>query len=189
MHYTETNGWLRPIGQILLNLDCFGRVGFGRAGFGRAGFGWGFRCFTGHRSPAPWFYFGATVALLCNLIAASRATAEVGTPLATYSIAELNDMAPTTGRFRIQGYVLRRFMCPPCPDGARCEPCNGNHVVVSDYRGPLDSSLNARHQAVLFCDDPTKLDRERRYVFEVELLDSHSTASRLKDLRLLSYSN
>lgn len=47
------------------------------------------------------------------------------------------------------GMVKSIYKCPPCPEGAQCKPCIGDHVEVSN--GNLDLTLRVfTHQLSLF---------------------------------------
>src|SRR2546428_12935579 len=50
-------------------------------------------------------------------------------PLLTFRDLQKNDLE---GPFRIEGYVIQTYKCPPCPAGMQCKPCLGDHIVITD---------------------------------------------------------
>jgi hypothetical protein len=51
------------------------------------------------------------------------------TPL---SVQEFFHSVKPEGFYRIKGYIVDTFECPPCPKGAECEPCPPDYFVLSD---------------------------------------------------------
>ena len=39
--------------------------------------------------------------------------------------------------FLVKGSIKLIFKCPPCPEGAQCKPCIGDHVDVTDGENHL----------------------------------------------------
>lgn len=68
---------------------------------------------------------------------------EAGTlmPFEHVSIDELRKMAEsgniTKPQVNIRGIVIKKFICPPCPEGADCERCPEDHIVVSDGKSEV----------------------------------------------------
>jgi hypothetical protein len=52
-------------------------------------------------------------------------------------VAELQKLAPTSGRFEIAGRLSWRSTCPPCPPSAKCKPCPIPRVIVEDGGGKV----------------------------------------------------
>jgi len=52
------------------------------------------------------------------------------------------------------GRVKLIYKCPPCPEGAQCKPCLGDHVEVTN-NNPDDSFRVFTHQLSLFEIDKT----------------------------------
>lgn len=60
----------------------------------------------------------------------------------------------------IKAMVKARYECPPCPKGAQCKPCIGDHISVSDS--------NAEATAVqVFCNQPAQFKVGKRYRLRV----------------------
>jgi hypothetical protein len=67
--------------------------------------------------------------------------------------------------FRIQAKVVDFYHCPPCPKGAICEPCIGDHVTVVDTDG------SSKQRASIFTKNPDEFAKEAVYVFTLTLHD------------------
>jgi hypothetical protein len=59
-------------------------------------------------------------------------------PLLTFNDLKRDEVA---GPFRIEGYVFETYKCPPCPPGAMCKPCIGDHAVITDNLDKKDPTL------------------------------------------------
>ncbi len=65
--------------------------------------------------------------------------------------------------FRIKAKVIDRYRCPPCPPGAICKPCIGNHLTVSDGTGP------PKQQLIVFTKSPNEFEKDKMYLFVLRL--------------------
>ena len=65
--------------------------------------------------------------------------------------------------FRIQGKVIDRYHCPPCPEGAPCKPCPGDHLTVVDTDG------SSKQQQEIFTKNPDEFAKDAVYVFVLTL--------------------
>jgi len=101
------------------------------------------------------------------------------------SIKELRATAPTSGVWLLEGTVSKKFVCPPCPEGAKCKPCMGNNVVLSidDRRHQGYDTLNDG-DLILFGDGIVALELGTRYVVLVEVLDQRQSQRGMNDLAL-----
>ena len=65
------------------------------------------------------------------------------------------------------GFVLFKYKCPPCPEGAQCKPCMPNNMVVGSK--PQDakdySAVLGDQQLTVYMDDPTPFADQMRYLF------------------------
>lgn len=77
--------------------------------------------------PAP-----ATAASTTDAGATTAASTSDAGARSALSIKGLRRLKPTSGTHVIEGFITRVAPCPPCPEGAMCKPCMGEHVVVSD---------------------------------------------------------
>ena len=62
-----------------------------------------------------------------------------------YPVQAITKQLPDT--CSITGIVLSAYTCPPCPKGAQCKPCIGDHVMIGD-------SADAKNQFMVLLDDP-----------------------------------
>lgn len=62
-------------------------------------------------------------------------------PFESVSIEELKVMVESGNiiktHINIRGIVTKIFICPPCPDGADCEQCPPDYIVVSDGKSSI----------------------------------------------------
>src|SRR5437763_1071692 len=64
---------------------------------------------------------------------------------AVMTIHALKQMAPDSGSYNTEGYVVLNYLCPPCPPGAECKPClmesniviSESHQLLHGYNTPL----------------------------------------------------
>src|SRR5437867_1863690 len=86
-------------------------------------------------------------------------------PLLTFDDLKKND--GIDGSFRIEGYVLDIYKCPPCPPGAMCKPCIPDNVVITDTADPKD--LSKINRLRIFTDKPDQFEQKKKYSFTVKL--------------------
>jgi hypothetical protein len=48
---------------------------------------------------------------------------------ACHSVEQFRASPPPSATARIAGYVIRTYLCPPCPKGAMCKPCATHSAV------------------------------------------------------------
>src|SRR5205085_3091040 len=89
---------------------------------------------------------------------------ETNYPLLT-SILEINKQAPDTCRIAV--FVNSIYNCPPCPKGADCKPCIGDHIMVAD-------SLNGKIQFRVFVKEPAKFSVGEKYTLLIRLYKYNS---------------
>ncbi|NMO16859.1 hypothetical protein HPC49_33090 [Pyxidicoccus fallax] len=111
------------------------------------------------------------------------------------SIAKLLRLKPVSGTHVIEGFVTRVVPCPPCPKGAMCKPCMGDHVIVSDtLRAPENHDQLGAGDVIVFVPRPAlmrRMSEGQRYGLTVRIRPMKTTAQpindvELTDLRLLS---
>lgn len=66
----------------------------------------------------------------------------------------------------IKAKVLDVYRCPPCPPGAICKPCEGDHLTVEDTDAdtPLQSRIFANVDG---------FDKNAVYIFTLVLLNKY----------------
>jgi hypothetical protein len=67
----------------------------------------------------------------------------------------------------VSAFVNSVYNCPPCPKGADCKPCIGNHIMVAD-------SLNAKKQFRVFVNEPGKFSIGEKYILLIRLYKYNS---------------
>lgn len=77
------------------------------------------------------------------------------------SLNQINKNTPDT--CRITAFVNSIYTCPPCPKGAECKPCIGDHIMIAD-------SLNSKKLFRVFADEPDKFSIAKKYSFIIKLL-------------------
>lgn len=82
------------------------------------------------------FGFCAGALLLVACASAPRSAIQRTSP-ASAQTAEVAD-----GSFVLEGYVVDRSDCPPCPPHAQCESCEQS-IIVSNEREPSSRSMTA----------------------------------------------
>src|SRR5438093_85205 len=80
-------------------------------------------------------------------------------PLLTFEDLKKND--GIEGQFRIEGYVLDIYKCPPCPPGVMCKPCIPDNLVITDAADPKD--LSKINRLRIFTDKPEQFELKKKY--------------------------
>lgn len=77
------------------------------------------------------------------------------------TIARFRNLRPESGTYVLEGFIIKRSPCPPCPEGALCKPCMGDHVIISDLPDSLDRHPRRLHEQDLVVFIPSRTDLER----------------------------
>jgi hypothetical protein len=85
------------------------------------------------------------------------------------SFAGLNRSDLDDGPFRIEGHVMEVYKCPPCPEGAQCKPCLGDHLVITDNPAEKDLALIKRLRIFAKRPELEKLEIAKKYSFLVKV--------------------
>lgn len=48
------------------------------------------------------------------------------------TVAELERVQTRPGQYVVEGFLVSLELCPPCPQGAACERCRDDNLVISD---------------------------------------------------------
>lgn len=105
-------------------------------------------------------------------------------PLITF--AQLNRSDLDDGPFRIEGCVIQIYKCPPCPEGAQCKPCLGDHVVISDNPDEKDPALIRRLRIFTKIPELEKLEVTEKYSFLVKVRGRLRDGKPLEEVDLIS---
>jgi len=104
-------------------------------------------------------------------------------PLLTFDDLKKND--GIEGPFRIEGYVLDIYKCPPCPPGATCKPCIPDNVVITDTADPKD--LSKINRLRIFTDKPAQFEQKKKYAFTVKLKQPLPAGQAITAVDLVSF--
>lgn len=108
--------------------------------------------------------FTILFALICLLPAPLRRQDPAPPPLLTFNDLKRDDLK---GPFKIEGFVVESYKCPPCPRGAMCKPCVGDHVVITDNVNEQDPALIRR--LWVFTDKPKQFELKKKYLLLVKV--------------------
>lgn len=104
-------------------------------------------------------------------------------PLLTFTDLQRNDSIE--GTFRIVGYVLDIYKCPPCPPGAMCKPCIPDNIVVTDNIEEKDFSRIKRLR--ISTDKPEQFELKKKYSFTVKIKGKVPPGRAISDVELVSF--
>jgi len=89
------------------------------------------------------------------------------------------------GQFRIEGYVLDIYKCPPCPPRAICKPCIPDNLVITDAADP--KGLSKINRLRIFTDKAEQFELKKKYSFTVNLKNKVPAAHAITDVHLVSF--
>jgi hypothetical protein len=104
-------------------------------------------------------------------------------PLLTFEDLQKND--GVEGSFRIEGFIINIYKCPPCPAPMQCKPCLGDHVVVTDNVDEKDPALIKRLR--IFTDKPEKFEMKKKYSFVVKVKGQIPKGRAIENVDLISF--
>lgn len=97
------------------------------------------------------------------------------------------DLAP--GTYDTEGYVVKRYECPPCPKGALCKPCMRDNIVISEKNELLDTYSLSNTEIIIFASNPKQFELGKKYRFSVKILDYNTTGEPINDIELIGYNS
>ena len=66
--------------------------------------------------------------------------------------------------YTTQGYVVFKYTCPPCPDGALCKPCMEANVIISETNTVLENYTRlSDSELVVYTDKVDELELGKKY--------------------------
>ena len=104
-----------------------------------------------------------------------------------YSIRDLKNKNLDVGFYDTEGYVVKKYECPPCPAGAQCKPCMRNNVVISENNIPLETYSLSNTELIIFVDYSQRFEMGKKYRFSIKLLDSKTTGESINDVELVGF--
>ena len=103
-------------------------------------------------------------------------------PLLTFKDLQKNDLE---GPFKIEGYVIQTYKCPPCPPGMQCKPCLGDHIVVTDDVDEKDPAQIKRLR--IFTSKPEQFElMKKKYSFLVKVRGKLPKDRAIEEVELIS---
>lgn len=105
----------------------------------------------------------------------------------TYTVADFKKAAHQAGVYQLVGFVVKKYDCPDCPDGAQCKPCMKDNIVISDSAKLIDDYNLSDNELILFTIKPNSFDLKTKYSFIVRVTDQNTTGESINDLELVSY--
>ena len=104
-------------------------------------------------------------------------------PLLTFEDLQKND--GVEGPFRIEGFVIDIYKCPPCPPQAMCKPCIPDNIDVTDNIGEKDPSRIKRLR--ISTDKPEQFELKKKYIFTVKVKGKVPPGTAIQDVDLISF--
>lgn len=106
-----------------------------------------------------------------------------------FSIHDFKQKNLAQGAYDTEGYVVKKYECPPCPKGALCKPCMRDNIVISENNKILETYSLSNTEMIIFVDEPKQFDLGKKYKFSVRLLEYKSTGEPINDIELMGYSS
>lgn len=103
------------------------------------------------------------------------------------TISNIKENRPESGIYQIQGYVVKKYTCPPCSQGAQCKPCMRNNIVISEDNDLLESYNLSDRELIVFTENPNLFELKKRYQFTLKITNSKSTNEQLNDIELIAF--
>ena len=91
------------------------------------------------------------------------------------------------GSFRIEGIVNDIYKCPPCPEGAQCKPCLGDHLTITDNPDEKNPALKRRLRIFAKAPELDQLEVARKYSFLVTVRGKLHVGRPVEEVDLLSF--
>ena len=102
-------------------------------------------------------------------------------------INQLKKQKPEKGSFIVQGFVVKIYICPPCPPKVYCKPCLGNNFVLSEENKSLNDYNLTDKDLIIFTSNPKKLVKGKKYQVKIKITNQKSTSEPLNNIEMISY--
>lgn len=102
-------------------------------------------------------------------------------------INQLKKQKPEKGVFITQGFIIKNYVCLPCPPKVYCKPCMGNKVVLSEENKRMDNYNLTEKELIIFTSEAKKLIRGKKYRVKIRITDRKSTGDPINNIYLISY--
>jgi hypothetical protein len=104
-------------------------------------------------------------------------------PLLTFSDLQRGDSI--AGPFRIEGFVIDIYKCPPCPPQAMCKPCIPDNIVVTNNVDEQDLSKVKRLR--ISTEKPEQFELKKKYSFTVRARGKTAPDHPLEEVALITF--
>ena len=119
-----------------------------------------------------------TVSLLAVTVSAQKTT----------KLLSFDDLASYKAQdqtFRIFGYVIDLYKCPPCPPRAMCKPCMPNNITIVKKIDPDHISAPVRLR--ILTDETDKFTEGQKYLFTVKVHGEVKEGKPITDVDLVRF--
>jgi hypothetical protein len=128
----------------------------------------------------------AAASIPSSPVPTASAVASSAEPSTAQTVTALRALPPAVGQtYRLRGYVVKQYRCPPCPPGASCKPCMGNNVVISDDPDRHELYDLDDRDVIVFLEDPESLELGASVEVDVRVLDRRQSNRGINDLALV----
>ena len=122
--------------------------------------------------------------LLCTLLAPIQGFSQK--PSKAYPLVQVSTLNKSkSDTVRMKAYVLDIDVCPPCPEGAICKPCIGNHFTAVDEKPVDPTKIPWERKLRVFTQRPDSLKTGKRYLFTLRF--KSRKAGIAGDLEMVSF--
>jgi hypothetical protein len=89
-----------------------------------------------------------------------------------HTIQDLKSGNNETGFYDIEGYIVKDYTCPFCPEGDQCKPCMKDNIIVSEKKVYSDNNSLSDDEILLFVNGSKEFKLGEKYRFSIKLLNS-----------------
>jgi len=95
----------------------------------------------------------------------------------------------SSGNYNTEGYVVKIYTCPLCPEGALCKTCMQPNIVISENNVLLESYALTEKEMIIFIgdSDPNQLKLGSKYKFSLQITNENTTGEPINDVELIGY--
>ena len=104
-----------------------------------------------------------------------------------YTIHDLKGGNFTSGNFNVEGYVVKIYTCPQCPQDASCKPCMKDNIVLSENNDLLEAYSLTENELVVFSNNTGQFKLGGKYRFSITIGDRKTTGEPINDIELIGY--
>lgn len=105
-----------------------------------------------------------------------------------YTIEEVNQQKLSFGTYHVEGYVIKNYKCPPCPEGAMCKPCMPHHMIISQDNKVYDYDVALTNKELMVFTSQDQILKENEYYrFLIQILDVKTSDHNINNVKLIYY--